>query len=64
MEILNGKYLDENQQPIPEFFDLVKSLETRLEYAKLHTELPEKPNHKAIRDFSMSVNERIVRGKI
>lgn len=64
MEILHGKYLDEKQQPIPEFFDLVKSLETRLEYAKLHTELPEKPNHKAIRDFSMSVNERIVRGDI
>lgn len=64
MEILNGKYLDENQQPIPEFFELVKSLEERLEYAKLHTELPEKPNYKAIRDFSMSVNERIVRGEI
>ncbi|WP_428047285.1 glutamate ligase domain-containing protein [Candidatus Proelusimicrobium excrementi] len=27
MEILNGKYLDEKQQPIPEFFDLVKALE-------------------------------------
>lgn len=64
MEILHGKYLDENQQPIPEFFMLVKSLEERLEYAKLHTELPEKPNYKAIRDFSMSVNERIVRGEI
>lgn len=64
MEILNGKYLDENQQPIPEFFELVKQLETRLEYAKKHTNLPVKANHKAIRDFVMSVTERIVRGDI
>ena len=64
MEILHGKYLDENQQPIPEFFELVKQLETRLEYAKKHTNLPVKSNHKAIKEFVMSVTERIVRGDV
>ena len=64
MEIRDGKYLDENRQPIPEFFEIVDDFEKKLEYAKNNTDLPDKPNYKGIRDFSMSVNERIVRGDI
>lgn len=61
MAIRNGKYLDENRQPIPEFFELVDELEKRLEYDKENTSLPEKPDYKGINEFVISVNERIVK---
>lgn len=64
MSIRNGDYLDENQQPIEEFFDIVDECETRLEYDKKHTDLPDKPNYKEIKEFTMSVNERIVKDEI
>ena len=64
MDIRNGKYLDENRQPIPEFFEIVNDLEKKLEYAKENTSLPEKPDYKKIDEFKMSVNERIVMGDI
>lgn len=64
MAIRNGKYLDENRQPIPEFSEVVDELEKRLDYAAKHTELPEEPNKKEIREFVMSVNERVVRGEV
>lgn len=64
MEIRNGKYLDENRQPVPEFFDIVDKLDKRLAYDKKHTELPDKPDYKRIKEFMISVNERIVKGEI
>ena len=64
MEIRNGKYLDDNHQPIPEFFELVDELEKRLEYDKENTDLPDKPDYKRINEFVMNVNERVVRGDI
>lgn len=64
MDLRNGKYLDENKQPIPEFFEMVDELEKRLEYDKEHTSLPEKPNYKEINEFVASVNERVVKGEI
>lgn len=35
MSIRNGEYLDENRQPIPEFYDLLNEYEKRFEYAKI-----------------------------
>lgn len=64
MEIRNGKYLDENRQPIPEFFDIVDDLETKLDAAKQTTYLPDNPDYKKINEFVASVNERIVRGEV
>ena len=64
MEIRNGKYLDEDDQPIPEFYEMVDQLEKRLEYDKKNTSLPPKPNYKKINEFVMSVNERVVKGEI
>lgn len=64
MDIRNGKYLDNNRQPIPEFFKLVDELEKRLEYDKENTSLPDKPDYKRINDFVISVNERIVKGEL
>ncbi len=62
MDIRNGKFLDDNRQPIPEFFELVTNYENKLKYARENTELPDNPNYEAIKEFSMSVNERIVKG--
>ena len=64
MDIRNGKYLDNNKQPISEFFEILDKYEKKLEYAKKHTELPEQPNYKAIKEFVMDVNERIVKNNI
>jgi len=64
MDIRNGKYLDENRQPIPEFFEIVDELEARLDKAKQTTELPDNPDYNKINEFVASVNERIVKGEI
>lgn len=64
MEIRNGKYLDENRQPTPEFFDIVDDLEAKLDKAKETTDLPDNPDYKKINEFVASVNERVVRGEI
>ena len=64
MEIRNGKYLDENRQPIPEFFELVDELEAKLDKAKQTTSLPDSPDYKKINEFVASVNERVVKGEI
>ena len=64
MSIRMGEYLDENRQPTAEFYDLLNEYEKRFEYAKNHTALPALPDYKAINEFKMYVNERIVRGEI
>ena len=64
MSIRNGKYLDENRQPIAEFYDMVEDFEAKMQKAKETTELPENPDYKKIQQFVMSVNERIVRGDV
>lgn len=64
MSIRNGEWLDENRQPIPEFYELVNEYEKKFEYAKNNTSLPDVPDYKRIEEFKMSVNERIVRGDI
>lgn len=64
MAIRNGKYLDENRQPIPEFYEMVDVYEKRVQKAKEETSLPDKPDYKKINEFVMSVNERIVKDEI
>lgn len=64
MDIRNGKFLDSNDQPIPEFFEMVDEYEKKLEYAKQNTSLPDNPNYKEINEFIASVNERVVKGEI
>lgn len=63
MEIRNGKFLDQKGQPVAEFYDLVDEYEKRLEYAKGNTSLPETPDYGRIKEFTASVNERIVKGE-
>ena len=64
MDLRNGKYLDENCQPIPEFFEMIDELEKRLKYDAENTSLPDKPDYKSIEEFVASVNERIILGEI
>lgn len=64
MSIRNGEFLDSNKQPMPEFYEMIDELDSRLKYAKNNTSLPEVPDYKKINEFVMSVNERIVRGDI
>ena len=64
MSIRNGEFLDDNRQPIPEFFEMVDEFEKKLEYAKANTSLKDNPDYKAINEFVMSVNERVVKGEV
>ena len=64
MDIRNGKFLDSNDQPIAEFYEMVDGYEKRLEYAKENTNLPDSPDYNAINEFVASVNERVVKGEI
>lgn len=36
----------------------------KLDYDKINTDLPPKPNYKKINEFVMNVNERIVKGEL
>lgn len=63
MDIRNGKFLDDDKQPIPEFYEMVNDYEKRLEYAKNNTSLADKPDYKRINEFVASVNERVVKGE-
>lgn len=64
MEIRNGRYLDENNQPVPEFFKIVDKLEARMQSALQNSSLPSKPDYKKINNFVANINERIVKGEI
>lgn len=64
MSIRNGDYLDENDKPTEEFFNIVDELESQLEMKKNSTMLPETPDMKRIEKFVMSVNERVVKGEM
>ena len=63
MDIRNGKYLDSNNQPISEFYEMVDDYEKRLDYAKLNTNLSDNPDYKKINEFVMDVNERVVKNE-
>ena len=64
MAIRNGKFLDDNRQPITEFYEILNEYEKRFEYAKENTSLPDLPDKKQIEEFKMYVNEKIIKGDI
>lgn len=64
MSIRNGEFLDSSNQPTNEFYEMVNEFEKRLDYDKVNTDLPPKPNYKKINEFVMNVNERIVKGEL
>lgn len=64
MDIRNGKYLDEENQPIEAFYEMVDKLEQRLKYDSMNTSLPDNPDYNKINEFVASVNERVVKGEL
>ncbi len=63
MEIRNGKYVTENNDVRPEFFEMVDAYEKRLQTALKNTSLPEQPDYKKIRELVMAINEKVVNSK-
>jgi predicted nucleotidyltransferase len=64
LSIRYGKFLDENGHPIEGFYDIINEFERRMNYAAENTSLPEKPNYKAINEFRMAINEKVVLGHV
>ena len=63
MDIRNGKYMDEEGNMKPEFYQMVKDLEDKCKKALETTKLPAKPDMKKIEEWVMSVNKRIINGE-
>lgn len=61
MEIRNGKYITENNDVVPEFFEMVDGYEKRLQYDIENTSLPDKPDYKRIKELVMDINENIIK---
>lgn len=62
LSIRNGAFLDENNQPTSDFFEMVNDYEMQLKYAAKNTSLPDVPDMKAINEIKMAVNEQIIKG--
>lgn len=58
MSIRSGAYQLEDGTYRNEFFEMVRELEKRLNYAEENTSLPDHPNMKHVEEFVMSVNRR------
>ena len=53
----DGTYRDE-------FYEILADYEKRLDYAAKHTMLPDEPDYRAVEEFVMEVNEKVVRDEI
>ena len=60
MDIRNEKYLGEDKRPTKEFFELVQDWESRIQNAKEHSVLPDKPDMERIEKFLMNANEQVL----
>lgn len=61
MSIRNGDYLDSNNQPTSEFYDMVEQLEKRLDYDRRNTDLPPKADRTKIYDLVESINLQVIK---
>lgn len=60
LSIRKGMFQNDDGTYKQEFFDMVSSFESRMDYAKKNTSLPRHPNMKAVEEFVMSVNRRSI----
>ncbi len=64
MSIRNGEFLGEDSKPNQEFFNMVQEYESRIQFAKKHSVLPDKPDMEKIEKFMIDVNSKIVLGEV
>ena len=60
MSIRRGVFQNEDGTYRHEFFEMVTDLETRLNYAKENTSLPDQPDMKRVEEFVIDVNRRAI----
>lgn len=60
MEIRNGKYITENNDVRPEFFEMVDAYEKRLQEAIKNTSLPDRPDMKKIVELVSDINLSVI----
>lgn len=60
MAIRSGKFQKEDGTYIADFFELINELETKLDYAKRNTSLPEHPNMKKIEQLVTDCNMKTI----
>lgn len=63
MDIRNGKYQNKDGTIRNEFFEMVNDYQAKMEYAVKNTTLPKNPDYKAVEDFVMSINEKVIIGE-
>lgn len=63
MKIRNGGYLDDNNQPTKEFYEIVDEYENKFDKLRETTDLPNNVDMNKISDFVEMVNEMVVLGK-
>jgi predicted nucleotidyltransferase len=64
LSIRRGDYQKEDGRFRDEFYEIVNDYERKLDYATMHTNLPDEPNMKQVEEFVMSVNEKVVKDEI
>ena len=62
MDIRNGKYVDENNMPIKEFFEMVDDITADFEKAEKMSILPEVADMDAIENLRFEIYESIIDG--
>ncbi len=60
MSIRNGEFLDENRQPIEEFYKIVNEYGKKLDYLKEHTTLPDEVDMSKVMDLVAEINGMVV----
>lgn len=60
MSVRNGKFQHEDGTFDSSFFDLVKELSEKMDYAKENTSLPHSPDMKKIEEYMMDVNRKSI----
>lgn len=63
MKIRNGGYLDDNNQPTKEFYEIVDEYENKFDKLRETTDLPNNVDMNKVSDFIERVNEMVVLGK-
>lgn len=64
LSVRSGEFQREDGSFCDDFYAILADYESRLDYAAKHTILPDEPDYKAVEEFVMEVNERVVRDEI